>query len=270
MRYVESISQINKVYNSKGSKPVRVLCDDFEEYVCKYNVANGSMASKLFREYIGASFIKIWGLNVPDFTFVNIKNEHLTVSQHLQPSFFRTTCFGSKFSKNFKELDKFTSFIEPKQKKAFENKFDFLKVALFDLWISNEDRYYGNFNLLYDVEDSNRFVPIDHEMIFNTGSIDRGLELISREESLLDTPMTNNLFSKKELRKIDYLPKVQEEYYFCIRKCEEELNQILKEVPDDWLVNIEKEKNTLLQELFNKDWIDTVFAEFSLFIQSIK
>lgn len=268
MQYHKSISPINKIYSTKGSQPVRVMCDDLEEYVCKYNRSHGKSADRLFREYMGACFLKEWNLLVPDFVFVEINEEHIGDNNELNPSFFTTTCFGSKFSRNFKEVDKFLSNIEVNDRKSFPNRFDYLKIALLDVWMSNDDRNYNNFNLLIDIENSNSFVPIDHENIFNTGNLNRGLYLISESDSIICTPVTRSLFAKRELHDSIKLNQIKEDYYLCIENCRDNLNNILEQTPHDWLVNIDLEKEMMLNELFNSDWIEQVYSEFLFFIQS--
>ena len=271
MKYINSISPISKIYDSKGSKPVLIECDDLEHYVCKYNTVNGSTANKLYSEYIGACFLKYWELPVPDFAFVNILEEHITDNDVIQPAFFRTICFGSKFSRNYKEADKFLSSINGRQKSLFPHKYNFLKIALFDIWISNEDRRHDNYNLMLDVENDNNFIPIDHETIFNTGLLSSGLEYISPDESIIDTPFANALYTRKELVNKNIIDLIQKEYYICIEKCITNIDTILNEVPNDWLVNIENEKELLKAELFKKEWIDGAFNEFKQFLQlSIK
>jgi len=269
MHYLKSITAINKVYASKGSQPVRVLCDDMEEYVCKYNTHPGRTANKLFREYIGASFLTYWKLATPDFAFIEILEEHIGDFQQLQPAFFKTICFGSRFNRSYKEVDKFLSLMKAKDRKLFPERHEFLKIALFDIWMSNEDRHYNNFNLLLDLDNANRFIPIDQEMIFNTGNLNRGLYLISENESIVNTPLTKALFLNKELKDRKYLTKLKEEYYFCINECKKNIDVVLETIPDDWLINTGVEKEMLLKELFNPKWVKDVYIEFLRFIQII-
>ncbi len=268
MQYLKSISLISKVYATTGSKPVLVMCNDLEHYVCKYNISYGRTASKLFREYIGACFLKQWNLSVPDFAFVEISEDHIGELPQLQPQFFKTICFGSRYDRNCKEADKFLSFIEASDRKLFINKNDYLKIALFDIWMSNEDRNYGNYNLMLNLENSYEFVPIDHEMIFNTGNLDKGLYLISESDSIINTPFTRRLYTKKELADKKNLKSIKEEYYLCVNNCQNHLNTILENIPDDWLVNIDFERELLQKELFNPDWIKNVYYQFLTFIQS--
>jgi len=268
MQYLNSISPISKVYATTGSKPVLVMCNDFEYYVCKYNNSYGGAANKLLREYIGACFLKEWNLSVPDFAFIKISEEHIGGFPELQPYFFKTTCFGSKFNRNFKEVDKFISSLEACDRKLFVNKNDYLLIALFDIWMSNEDRNYGNYNLMLNIETAYDFIPIDHEMTFNTGNLDKGLFLISDSDSIINTPLTTRLFTKKELSDVNKLKSIKEEYYLCIKQCKSKLNVIFESIPDDWSIDISFEIELLQNKLFNANWINNAYKEFLTFIQS--
>ncbi len=64
------------------------------------------------------------------------------------------------------------------------------------------------------------------------------------------------------------LNQIKEDYYLCIENCRDNLNNILERTPHDWLVNIELEREMILNELFNPDWIEKVYSEFLFFIQS--
>ncbi len=268
MKNLNSISQVNKVYSTAGSEPVLVLCSDLEFYVCKYKMAIGGSAEKLFREYLGACFLKEWSLLVPDFAFVEISEHHIKEFLKLQPHYFQTTCFGSKYIRDSKEFDNFFVFLQPSDKKLFNNKFDFLKIGLFDIWISNEDRHTQNYNLLLNFETFYDIIPIDHSEILNSGNLDKGLNLIPENESIISSPLTRKLFTKKELKDKSNLQRIEEDYYFCIEKCKDNIDEITQNIPDDWHVNIEKQKELLHQELFKTDWIESVFSQFISFVQS--
>ncbi len=59
-----------------------------------------------------------------------------------------------------------------------------LLIALFNLWVANEDRNWNNANLLYDVN-SNNLIAIDHGCILNTATFDYNLSLLTQNETIL-------------------------------------------------------------------------------------
>ena len=148
MQTLQSIQTANRQYQT-GDAPILILCNDMQDYVCKYAL-NGN-ATNLLCEYLAASFLKLWELPVPDFCFVQVNYEHvqqLGIPKHV----IEKTCFGSKFSKSYVELNLFND--EPDLKKQtgyIAHKMNLLKIALFDIWLANEDRNHNNLNLIVDV-----------------------------------------------------------------------------------------------------------------------
>jgi hypothetical protein len=87
VKYLKSIKEIlpEDCFATGGSKPVKVFCNDWNDYVCKYFTGKG-FASGLFNEYLATSFLKLWNVNVPDFAFVRVQKDHLDVSALPNPS----------------------------------------------------------------------------------------------------------------------------------------------------------------------------------------
>lgn len=267
MKEIRSISSPEKVFDTNGSKPALILCNDLDFYVCKYNRNHGTEAKKLFHEFLAASFAKLWKLAVPDFNIVLVDPRHIEGHDYLQPVFFRTPCFGSKYNNQLSEIDEFYGERMASLKKTFAYRYEFLKIALFDIWLANEDRNFNNYNLLIDIENQNRFVPIDHDAIFNTGNLDKGLELLSDNETLISTDITRHLFTSKELRSKKYLEEIRKDYYICTSVCKTKLTQILSGIPIEWNINIAEYHNLLQNYLFNDLWVKRCFVNFSELIQ---
>ena len=144
-----SISPISKVFQT-GTSPVKVLCDDFNEYVCKHS--HRTPADILFLEYLAASFGQLWKLKIPEFAFVQIQAEHIPADltgNSVQPRSFLIPSFGSRNYEFAKEID--ASFLSledsSKELRKIKNKVDILRIGLFDRWIANEDRHIHNYNL---------------------------------------------------------------------------------------------------------------------------
>ncbi len=267
MIIVNSISSPEKVFETSGSQPILILGNDLNFYVCKYNRWSGSEAKKLFNELIAACFAQKWNLSVPSFNFVKVDPTHIENIAKLQPSFFSTLCFGSLYNSKFSEIDEFYSEISNYDKRRFENKIDFLKIALFDIWLANEDRNFNNYNLLIDIENGNKFVPIDHDAIFNTGNLDKGLVLLSNNETLINTDLAKKLFTKNELCGKDYFKNIRDDYYICIKECEKNIDNILGLVPEDWKININEYRNLFNLNLFSKKWVDDCINHFFELVQ---
>ena len=248
-----------------GCKPLLVHCNDLNHYVCKY--LNGNYrADLLFREFIAASFLNIWKLQIPPFGVVMLKENH-------KPNFpFNINsdipCFGSQFNNEYKEVDSFIQEMSNSQKQKYLTKEDFLSIAFFDIWVSNEDRHQGNYNLMLKlVNDEYYFVPIDHNSVFHTGCHDKENYSISHNESILASPLLASLFRVKELTDTQYIASLQRKCYICIQSCKAVLMNLIEEVPTQWQINNQVEYNNLVQFLFTDEWIKTSWQVFTKYLQ---
>lgn len=264
-----SIKEVDKVFDTNGSNPVLVLCDDFNDYVVKYQ--RSPIATALFNEHIGASFLKIWDLHVPDFDLVIVDRAHIEKLHHsrIQPHYFDSPCFGSKFSRDFNDFTQLVTSSPSSGLKKFVYKDELLKIALFDIWVSNEDRNFQNTNLMYDLRNGNRFVPIDHVLIFSGSNLKYGLSQLTFNDSILSFNGMKILFKKKELLDSVMIEGLKEKYYLCIETCNEKLDQIVASVPEEWNIHIEETTRLIRARIFNERWIDESWINFISFIQYV-
>jgi len=267
MQYLTSITQADKenVYINNNSKPFIVLCDDLNDYVCKYNKSS-STAFRLFNEYISASFLKLWQLNVPDFCFINVKREHIPQDLGFPYYFFDVPCFGSLFNRNFKEVDNFFSGFKYADSHKFQSIADYFKIALFDIWLANDDRHPGNYNLLIDTEQNNKLIPIDHEAVFNTSNLHLGLYPISYEASILSSEIVHRML-KNYASNQQFVNNLENYLYLCVKVCLENLDNILYNSPNEWNIDKQKIKELLIQHIFNKEWSLICWKTFREFLQ---
>ncbi|WP_330443793.1 HipA family kinase [Flavobacterium sp. C4GT6] len=251
---LKSIHTFLKVYNT-GGNPVLVTCNDFNSWICKHGRL---FASPLFNEVIGSCFARLWELRTPEIALINVSVDHLPIdkSNTVQPIFFNKPCFGSFYIEDSQVIDEPTilSFKDESFKKKLKNKEDFLLIALFDIWLSNEDRNYNNSNLLLDYSDGDSyyFTVFDHDAIFNSNSLNHGLYLISDSESIISTDLAKILFvNNKKL--VELVNNIVEKFYFCVSVCKRELKNILSNIPEAWNLNISNLEANLIKFLFNED-----------------
>lgn len=57
------------------------------------------------------------------------------------------------------------------------------------------------------------------------------------------------------------------EFYFCIEKCYEQLDEILKDIPPDWKIDVPSMKALLVSNLFSDKWKQRAFIHFTYLIQ---
>lgn len=259
MDEIQSISPITKVFQTAGSYPVKVLCSDVNEYVCKY--ARSAPASSLLNEFLAAEFLRIWELQVPDSTIVTVKAEHIPselISTTVQPIFFNTPCFGSKHNDFGKEIDPSIGVIKDDTKiiKKIKNKEDLLSIALFDLWMANEDRNHNNYNLLLNTDPDYFFVPIDHEKCFNSNSLapQRGLVMLTDEETIINTDLAKLIFQNtKGLG--NQIDGIIVNYYLWVAECQKSLENTINAIPEQWGIGKADKIALLNSSLFHENWI---------------
>jgi hypothetical protein len=259
---LKSITEIKPedCYQTNGSRPVKVLCSDMNYYVCKYFNGVG-FAGSLFNEYIAASFLKLWDLQVPDFAVVEVDSQHL-VQTDLPKHFFNMPCFGSFYHGNFPEVDKFmidNKYLRKNNKTAL---YSFLKIGIFDIWMCNEDRSFNNFNLLYNTSE-NVFVPIDHVCCFNGNNLDKEHYPISDNESILDSPFLSRFFSRNlQQLKSDIRLEILNDFKSCVKLCNVQLDNILNSAPLEWNTKPDYLRQRL-RFLFSENWIKQCENQFN-------
>lgn len=134
---LKSKTKIKRIY-ATGQNPVLVSCSDDQEYVCKHS-RGGKPSYVLFAEYLVYQMMSKLKLELAPISFVKISGEHIDNSSSCQPSFFKqTTCFATQFLEYAQEWDQLTTSVS--DLKRIENKYDLVRIAFLDLWLSNEDR----------------------------------------------------------------------------------------------------------------------------------
>jgi hypothetical protein len=269
MKVLYTIEEVHRIFNTTGSSPLLVTCDDFNDWVCKYD----RFPKYLFNELIASEFAKIWNINTPETALIIVKSEHIPFEKfpQLQPAYFEKECFGSLFLKNTKEID--LSFIPLFRDKSFRDKIqqksDFLKIALFDIWLANEDRNYNNFNLLLHYSPNNVyfFYAIDHVNIFNSSFLNYGIAELTEEDTIIKTELAKLLYGN--VRKLtEIVDKLVEDFYLCTIECEKNLDVIFDLLPDSWLIDKPDIRAKMQEHLFNEEWKKQCEVNFRTFIQS--
>jgi hypothetical protein len=227
----------------------------------------------LFNELISAKFAEIWGIKTPDISLIQVKKEHVPQGKFpgIQPYLFNKDCFGSLHLDTSKEIDH--SMIPLFKKKSFRDKLgkknDFLKIALFDIWMANEDRNHNNFNLLVHSSPNklNYFYAIDHVNVFNSSFLNYKIEAITQDDSIIKTDLAKILFAKNnELTQI--VNNLIESFYLCSIECYNQIDKILDLVPESWGIDREEIKNKIIRNLFVEEWNQTCESKFREFTQS--
>lgn len=259
-REIYSIERITKQYET-GEVPVLVRCSDRNDYICKY-MRTPSSAYKLVCEFVGAYMVKNWGISSPQMSLVRIKREHwdglqgaLYISQSPAVGYM-------KMSSVFDITHTTYTFV----KKSKETLIQLLKIALFDFWLSNEDRTYNNANLLYDLKED-EFVSIDYGGIFNTSTFTYPMSLLTQTDSILYSDVFKQYRALYEDDDIMQIALGLKKYYIdSINRCKGVVQSILKAIPLEWNIDNEIVSKKLCQ-ILDSAWIDSVWDNY---IQCLK
>lgn len=266
MRRLVSISPIEKKFETSGSRPILVFANDFEHYVCKY--PHFPNDSKLVNEYLGNRFAQIWEISVPEMAFVQIKRQHIPeqmLGNNLNYFNLEKPLVGFKLIPDVTEvMDRLSEGISSSDLSKYRKK-DLLRIALFDVWLSNDDRNTNNTNILIKRE-SNKIIPvaIDHEKIFNTSTLDRKIHIQTYEDSIFYSSLYHRLFKKSEST-VNLIHEVCATLHERARGCNTQLDGILDDIPDEWNIDIEELKEKLGKNIFQESWLNKVEATFRNF-----
>ncbi|MGQ7854415.1 HipA family kinase [Pedobacter sp. WC2501] len=260
-----SISDISRVIPTTGSLPVVVMADDINDYVCKYD-----FGSKLINEYLGHQFLGLWEIDCFDAAFVNIKREHIPaniltgrISGHL----FDKPCFGLKYENDALGVNDILIGLHGKRHEIhkLENRFDLINIALFDLWLANDDRNHNNANLL--ILDKN-IVPIDHSNLFDGDGLGRNLSQLTWEDSILYSDVAKVLLNSKPKREQRHAELI-EQFPIFVTRCRQALPGLIEAIPERWCNDKETLRENILSSVMdNQAWLSQTIFTFSELIHN--
>ena len=250
MNKVHASGEILKIYQT-GDRPVLILCSDGYHYICKYKQP-GCAAYKLVSELIGDSFAKAWGITTPASSLI-INDPIIWDDKGLSHDPV-APLLGSRKMEGVIDLNEINCY---SVKVSFFALQQFLRIALFDLWLANEDRTCNNYNLLYDTKD-NGIVSIDYGGIFNSGILTNKVYQLNVADSII----ASDLFCRLRNADLDSLVnQMRLKYLSTVGKCKKLQQEILDEIPVEWGIDMPV-VNKKLEEIFDNTWINDTWANF--------
>lgn len=261
--HLKSINKVNLTYPT-GEEPLLVECDDLNNYVCKYRRSTAS-GYKLVGELVGSVFAKGWDIPTPDIAFVNVCHADRGKLERYLRNDCLDCCFGSRMNPQAIDV---TKLLANQIKVSLANRKNFLKIGLFDLWLSNEDRNYNNANLIYDVGNE-ELVAIDHGCIFNTASYGDRLSILTENETILNSDLSRHLFDGTSVDESRILCSeiIHEAETSFFSKCEQEIESLINIIPEVWKVDLSdvlKSLEYLLSKEWRAKWFSTVLEYINL------
>ncbi len=258
---LSSINRIKRRYHT-GEEPVLVECNDRHSYICKY-MRSSSSAFKLACELVGTILAKIWGINIPEPAFVRIKRIDWP---HYGSINFSAPSFGTRI---IPEAIDITAVSYAKIKESDSLRRQLILIALFDIWIGNEDRNFHNSNLLYNLQ-SHNLIAIDHGCIFNTATFDYNLSLLTSNETILQSDLAYHIFKGIFLDQlVSMIEELRIHYGKSVSLSREACNSIVGQLPSEWNVPADMVVRKLTQ-LFDPVWEENCWNAFLEMIRDCK
>ena len=226
------------------TNPYIVKCSDEKKYVAKFP-GNPEGTKVLINEYVCAELAKLLGLPIPNFKLVNVRE--IDKFKDLLPDIklINGTVFCSEF------VDKSTPVPGYYILTKVSNKYDAIKILIFDVIIGNNDRNAGN--LLINFK-NNSLIMIDHSHVFVYQAIwdERNLsDLIGNEIDL--SKMNKFHFDNLSLclNDVNYKPVIFEFIQRIKSVDDSKIDYIIDSIPNDWIIT-EKEKKCLKAFLLDR------------------
>lgn len=261
MNALYSIQTADKLFTTSGSQPILIGCDDGNDYVAKYR-QNGGSPYRLLCEYISASFLFYWHLPIPPASIIYVRWEHIPPEWYgtIRKICINVPCFGSKFLSHAGDI---TDYTIPKNTPP-DAQYNLLKTALFDMWLSNEDRNGNNYNLLWDTVEK-KFLLIDHECIFNTRIWrEYPIRVQTEQDSLISSELFKQVF-KNFVVSPTLLSHLKNDFYLCIRNCQSQKDKIIQGIPKEWVIN-NSYIAPKLEEIFRDAWLQLCWNTFCTYL----
>lgn len=225
------------------TKPYLVECNNGKRYVAKF-CGNPDGCRILINEYVSASLGKLLNLPIPNFVLSNIdlskfKNDLSNIE------LIDGTVFCSEWLEKSAPVPGYSALIKT------TNKYDAIKILIFDVIIGNNDRNPGN--LLVNFK-NNTLVAIDHSHVFINQAIwsEHTLNsLIGKEIDISGMNKFNYNNLSQCLNDKNYIAEIQEFINRIKLIKENDIEMIINSIPKDWNIS-NNEKKSLTNFLMDR------------------
>jgi len=236
-----------------GHSPMKFLCDDGQTYYCKYRTAiNKEELDCLVYELVCQALLKNSNIPTQEVALAEIQDKSFDIrkldanKRYIRPGII---CFASKEAEYTNLVTGIQDITGKRDLYEFEDPYDLLRIAIFDLWVDNADRGRGsaeNYNLLmqsYQQKDDemqkihfkSRWLAFDHAFCF--GGIDN-LRMFnetmppSAHRKLIESKYFNGV---KKYYQHQTCEQVIENFIpLCVNNVETIINDVFSQLPPQW------------------------------------
>lgn len=272
LSYIKTNSVI-KQYETEGHSPFLVLGDDFKSYVLKYP-KNQFDKYSIIKEFLCHYFLLCWSIPTPHAVAISIPNDVLDselIPKRVRPFIENTDCFGSELIKNPVEMQDFIVAANKTSLRQIKNPSTIFDIAIFDIWIENDDRKPSNNNILLCPADKGLYLyAIDNAYTFATlkfEELNNSSVSFSDNDSILYSPLANSIINQSKINQ-EWMSIAKEKFYLCIQLVEKYFPDIIKNIPAS-LDFSNSDASTLSNFLFNKERNKQVFEQFCYIVNLI-
>lgn len=226
------------------TNPYIVKCSDDKKYVAKFP-GNPDGTKVLINEYVCAKLAKLLGLPIPNYKLIQVNDILKYENALVDIDLVNGTAFCSEF------IDKATNVPGYYVLTRTSNKYDAIKILIFDVIVGNNDRNPGN--LLINLK-NNSLVMIDHSHVFVYEALWNENNLSELIGSNIDLSKMNKFnFNNLSLCLNDTNYKTVILEYINRIKCidDSKISNILNTIPEDWNITI-REKEVLKEFLLDR------------------
>lgn len=259
--YRKAIAVIKEI-PTEGHSPLLVIADDYQKYIVK--TTRGRFPDfYVINEFLCHQFLNIWEIPTPEIIAITVDPSLLpnNLSHFNKASYFENICFGSKYIDGAFELNEFISMNSNKDFKKVLNAEILYKIALFDIWVENDDRKPSNNNMLLNA--SLELVAIDHAFVFSTMNyedLNPNYVSSSYNDTILHSPIGKSLIRKTKPNN-EWLKELKDNFYLCVENCKNDYLVVVDTIPEE-LGLTPALSNKINDFLFDKDRNEAVFTEF--------
>ncbi|MDJ0366319.1 hypothetical protein QMK33_14260 [Hymenobacter sp. H14-R3] len=251
-------------------RPLLVLAENGEIYYLKYA---RHQLYELKCEWICHYLLTLWNIPTPDTAILTVPAEIFPTFPSAAQSTIRylhRPAFGSKLIQGAIDSSDFIQHGSATELAALTNSDDLLWIALFDAWVSNDDRRASHHNLVVAPDvlgGKGRFKcwAIDHAFTFNSQpfeQLDYNETYFSYNINLSQAAAARATLNQwREKRPLWWESELKDGYYLRIANCRQHFAAICGLLPEPYQLS-ESEQTHLFYFLFCRKRISSLWDEF--------
>ena len=268
---LKTVISIQKQYATTGHSPYLVLTDNFEQYILK-SPLNLNDKSSIVREFLCNQLLKIWQIKTPQGACLKLSafllsSYYVQQNQSLKKN---KTFYGSLFVPNSIDLNQFFDVASKVDQRKIVNIETLLDIALFDIWVENDDRKPSNNNIiLHPIEKHYQILPIDNAFTFATMNfefLNPEYVSFSDNDSILHSSVGLSAISLAMKNK-NWVSIAENKFYLCIEFTKKSFQQICDTLPEEYNLSSE-ECECLKTFLFSQERNKKVFEQFKYIVST--